>query len=68
MVEFPSIQCVSFEEINRGQCTFQNVVANMGGDIAASSPKPFGIFYLETKLSPPYVIPDYRAFNNIQFV
>lgn len=56
------------EEINENRCTFQNFVANMGGDIKPSSPKPHGIFYLETKLSAPYNIPDYRSFNNIEFV
>lgn len=45
-----------------------SVTAIMGGNITESSPKAHGIFYLETKYAPPYVIPDYRSFNNIDFI
>lgn len=65
---YTAIQCVSYEEIQENKCTFNNVTALMGGDITANTPKSYGIFYLETKLSPPYNIPDYRSFNNIEFV
>lgn len=66
--EFTSIQCVSYEEIQDGKCTFNGVTALMGGDINAATPKSYGIFYLETKLAPPYNIADYRSFNNIEFI
>lgn len=66
--KFMAIQCVSYEEITEGKCTFNNVTAQMGGDITQYTPKSYGIFYLETKFQPPYNIPDYRSFNNIEFV
>lgn len=66
---FTAIQCISYEEITENRCTFNNVTAVMGGDITPNTQnKPYGIFYLETKLSPPYNIPDYRSYNNIDFV
>lgn len=65
---FEAIQCYSYEEIQAGKCTFNNVKAIMGGDISVSTPKAYGVFYLETKLQSPYVIPDYKNFNNIEFV
>lgn len=40
----------------------------MGGDITYDSPKPTGIFYLETSPAPPYVIPDYMSFKNITII
>lgn len=40
----------------------------MGGNITESTPKAHGVFYLETKYAPPYVLPDYRSFNNIEFI
>ncbi|XP_055295778.1 lipase member H-A-like [Sitodiplosis mosellana] len=66
--KFTAIQCVSYEEIKERRCTFNNVTAIMGGDITQHTPKSYGIFYLETKFQPPYNIPDYRSFNNIDFV
>lgn len=66
--DFPAILCISYEEIRKNQCTFTNTVVNMGGDLKQGSIKPQGIFYLETKLTPPYAISDYRAFNNIEFI
>lgn len=66
--KFEAIQCVSYEEIQENRCTFNNVTAYMGGDITQHTPKSYGIFYLETKLQPPYNIADYRSFNNVEFV
>lgn len=66
--DFPAILCISYEEIKKNQCTFTNTVVNMGGDLKRGSTKPHGIFYLETKLTAPYAIDDYRAFNNIEFI
>lgn len=40
----------------------------MGGDITYDSPKPLGIFYLETTSAPPYAIPDYESFKNITII
>lgn len=60
---FTAIHCDSHLEIQCGKCTFDDVTATMGGDITATSPKPYGIFYLETKDKSPYIIPDYNSFN-----
>lgn len=40
----------------------------MGGEITTTTPKPHGIFYLETTNAPPYVIPDYVSFKNITII
>lgn len=65
-VNFTAIHCDSLEEVQTGLCTFDNVTARMGGEITAeTTPKPNGIFYLETKSESPYVIPDYKSYNKI---
>lgn len=66
--DFPAVLCISYEEIRKNQCTFTNTVVNMGGNLKRSSTKPYGIFYLETKLIAPYAVTDYRAFKNIEFI
>lgn len=65
---FPAIQCESHEELQKNQCTTNNVVAVMGGDIRPSTPKAYGIFYSETNENPPYNIPDYQHFNRINII
>lgn len=63
-VNFTAIHCDSLKEVQGGLCAFDNVTAMMGGDITAkTSPKPYGIFYLETRSESPYSIPDYNSFN-----
>lgn len=64
---FTAIKCASFEEITQNRCTFKNNVTTiMGGDIFLNTTKPFGIFYLETSKSSPFVIPDIKMFKNIE--
>lgn len=59
-----AIHCDSLKEVQSGVCAFDNVVAPMGGDIRAeTTPKPYGIFYLETRSESPYIISDYHGFN-----
>lgn len=44
---FPAIQCESHEEIyKKNQCTSNNVVAVMGGDLTPYTPKAYGIVWL----------------------
>lgn len=66
-VRFPAIQCVSYEEIERNECTVVNQETEflMGGDLPAGKPRPHGIFYLETNIVPPYAIPDTNEFKAI---
>lgn len=66
--EFIGVQCVSYEEITDRKCTLNNITGKMGGNLDKNSPKPFGIFYLETNLEAPYVKPDVKTFNNVDFV
>lgn len=40
----------------------------MGGNINDSSEKPYGIFYLETNINPPYAKPSIDSFENVQLV
>lgn len=40
----------------------------MGGDIALNTPKPHGIFYLETTGIAPFVIPNHEEFNKINLI
>lgn len=62
------MQCLSIKEIKNGKCTTNNVIGYMGGDITDSSPKAYGVFYLETNAKPPYVISDYRNFTRIRAI
>lgn len=63
-MNFTAIRCDSLEEVQSGLCLFDNVTALMGGDITAeTTPKPNGIFYLETRSESPYVISDYQSYN-----
>lgn len=65
---FTAIKCASYEEIQENQCTFNNITTQMGGDITANTPKPYGSFYLETNNVSPFVIPDYKSYKNIQII
>lgn len=48
---FPAIQCESYEEVyKRNQCTCNDVVALMGGDITPYTPKAYGIVLNSTNL------------------
>lgn len=51
--EFKGIRCTSLE---KGICTSDNTIGIMGGDIPKDTPKPTGIFYLETTGEKPYII------------
>lgn len=62
--KFASIRCDSYRNIEEKKCLCDNTVGLMGGDLTRKSPKPQGIFYLETKGTPPYVIPDYQTFKD----
>lgn len=66
--KFSAIQCRSHEELKKNRCTFNGVVATMGGDITPSTPKAYGIYYLETNDKPPYNISDQQSFNRIQII
>lgn len=47
---FPAIQCESHEEIyKRNQCTSNNIVAMMGGDITPYTPRAYGIVWLNNR-------------------
>lgn len=63
--DFLAIQCDSYDEILKNQCTFKNVTMKMGGNILPNSKKLHGIFYIETKPQSPFVISDYNMFKNI---
>lgn len=63
--DFLAIQCASYEEISKNECTFKNVTMKMGGNILSNSDKPQGIFYIETKPRSPFAISDYNLFKNI---
>lgn len=63
--DFLAIQCASYEEISKNECTFKNVTMKMGGNILSNSVKPQGIFYIETKPRSPFAISDYNLFKNI---
>lgn len=40
----------------------------MGGDVTLNTPKPNGIFYLETTGITPFVIPNHEAFKRINII
>lgn len=62
---FPAVQCNSYDELQQqNKCTFHNVIGKMGGDITANTEKSYGVFFLETKSTAPFCIPDYRNFSN----
>lgn len=61
---FPAVQCNSYEELKNNKCTFHDEIGIMGGDVTAATPKSYGIYFLETKSTSPYNIPDYRNFSN----
>lgn len=61
--KFMAIRCSSFLDIERKVCLCDKTVAMMGGDISRDSPKPQGIFYLETTGESPFVISDHHIFN-----
>lgn len=65
---FTAIQCASYEEIEKNQCTFNGVITKLGGAITPNTSKPHGIYYLETEKQSPFVIPDYTSFNKIQII
>lgn len=66
----PSVKCVSFEEIEDGQCTIleRGKKFLMGGDLVKYKEKPSGIFYLETLEEAPYTIPDVTVFDKIKMI
>lgn len=55
--------CQTLSTVDCVKCTFDGVTATMGGDITATTPKPYGIFYLETRAESPFAIPHYRSFK-----
>lgn len=63
-INFTAIHCDTLNEVQKGFCTFDNVIGRMGGDITAETPnRPYGIFYLETLGGPPFFIPDYHSYK-----
>lgn len=62
---FTAIRCSSYRQISQNRCTFDNVTAMMGGDIMPDSNRAYGVFYLETTGSSPFVIPDINSFDKI---
>lgn len=61
--KFTANHCDTPSIIDCVKCTFDGATAQMGGDITATTPKPYGIFYLETNGESPFLIPDYENFN-----
>lgn len=70
--KYPSVQCISFEEIEEGECSVVNRGETflMGGDLTRNSPKPKGVFYLETNDADeaPHSISNVDEFKDIGFV
>lgn len=40
----------------------------MGGDVTSNADKPYGVFYLETTESSPFVISNYELFKSIKMI
>lgn len=67
LTDFTAIKCASYEEIIQNQCTFNNFSV-MGGDVTSNADKPYGVFYLETTESSPFVISNYELFKSIKMI
>lgn len=62
--KFVGVRCASFRDIKEKICVSDGATGLMGGNISKNTPKPLGIFYLETTGEPPYVISNHLKFKN----